>query len=268
VIASAESQRANTYSTLGSEFQVCFIMPSTPKKKSRAESIRKRLEEEIFLGIVKPGQRLDEQAEARRFGASRTPVREAISYLASSGLVKVESRRGATVTKLTVPQIVEMMDVLAHLEDLCGGLAARNMNSKELSALKEAHQACVSRVKAGKIDEYYREAKKFHEIIYHASRNTFLAETCANLRNRVFPYLRYQLHRPGRVETCLSEQQLIADAILARNPEAAAHSSREHLRVQQRVFSEFIKALENTGMAAAQFDWVPQKISQLWAARE
>ena len=58
-------------------------MVPTSKKKSRAESIRKKLEEEIFLGIVQPGQRLDEQAEARRFGASRTPVREAISYLAS-----------------------------------------------------------------------------------------------------------------------------------------------------------------------------------------
>ena len=112
------------------------------------------------------------------------------------------------------------------------------------------------------------EAKKFHEIIYHASRNSFLAETCANLRNRVFPYLRYQLHRPGRAKTCLAEQQLIADAILARDPETAARSSRDHLRVQQRVFSEFMTALENTGMAAAQFDWVSQKISQLWAARD
>jgi DNA-binding GntR family transcriptional regulator len=149
----------------------------------------------------------------------------AISYLASSGLVKVESRRGATVTKLTVPQIVEMMDVLAHLEKLCARLAAVNMTSKELSALKEA-------------------------------------------RNRVFPYLRSRLHRPGRADTCLSEQQPIADAILARDPEAAAQTSREHLRVQQRVFSEFITAFENTGMAAAQFDWVPQKISQLWVARD
>jgi DNA-binding GntR family transcriptional regulator len=240
-------------------------MPSAPKKKSRAESIRKKLEEEIFLGIIQPGQRLDEQAEARRFGASRTPIREAISYLASSGLVKVESRRGATVTKLTVPQIIEMMDVLGHLEELCARLAAKNITANELRAFKETHQNCINRVKAGKIDEYYREAKKFHEIIYRASGNSFLADTCANLRNRVFPYLRYQLHRSGRAEACLSEQQLIADAILARNPEAAARASHEHLRVQQRVFSEFMLALENTGMAAAQFDWVPQKISQLWA---
>ena len=158
--------------------------------------------------------------------------------------------------------------MLAHLEELCARLAAINMTVKELKAFKEAHQACIGRVKAGKIDEYYREAKKFHEIIYYASRNSFLADTCASLRNRVFPYLRYQLHRPGRAETCLSEQQLIADAILAHEPEAAALSSREHLRVQQRVFSEFMTALENTGMAAAKFDWVPEKVSQLWAPRD
>ena len=158
--------------------------------------------------------------------------------------------------------------MLAHLEELCARLAAKNIAAKELTAFKEAHQTCIDRVDAGKIDEYYREAKKFHEIIYRASGNSFLADTCANLRNRVFPYLRYQLHRPGRAETCLSEQQLIADAILARIPEAAARASHDHLRVQQRVFSEFMTALENTGMAAAQFDWVPQKILQLWASRD
>jgi DNA-binding GntR family transcriptional regulator len=206
--------------------------------------------------------------KARCSSPSSGSSHEAISYLASSGLVKVESRRGATVTKLTVPQIIEMMDVLAHLEELCARLAASRMTAKELAAFKEAHEVCINCVKAGKIDEYYREAKKFHEIIYHASRNSFVAETCANLRNRVFPYLRYQLHRPGRAKTCLAEQQLIADAILARDPETAARSSRDHLRVQQRVFSEFMTALENTGMAAAQFDWVSQKISQLWAARD
>lgn len=206
--------------------------------------------------------------KARCSSPSSGSSHEAISYLASSGLVKVESRRGATVTKLTVPQIIEMMDVLAHLEELCARLAASRMTAKELTAFKEAHEVCINCVKAGKIYEYYREAKKFHEIIYHASRNSFSAETCANLRNRVFPYLRYQLHRPGRAKTCLAEQQLIADAILARDPETAARSSRDHLRVQQRVFSEFMTALENTGMAAAQFDWVSQKISQLWAARD
>jgi DNA-binding GntR family transcriptional regulator len=245
-------------------------MPANSNKRKSADSssarIRKKLEEEIFLGIVQPGQRLDEQSEAKRFGVSRTPIREALSYLASSGLVKMESRRGATVTKLSVPQIIEMVDVLAHLEDLCAGLAARKMTSKEMEAFKRSHEKCVKLVKQGKIHEYYRVAKRFHEIIYQASRNAFLAESCASLRNRIFPYLRYQLHRPGRAEACLSEQQAITDAILARDPTTASRSCRDHLRIQRGVFSEFIKALENTGMATAKFDWVPQGVSQLWAS--
>ena len=246
-------------------------MQSHSKKRkvsnSRATSIRKKLEEEIFLGIVQPGQRLDEQTEATRFGVSRTPIREALSYLASSGLVRMVSHRGATVTKLSVPQIIEMIDVLAHLEDLSAGLAAQNMSDKDLSALKDVHEKCVNFVKKGKVDDYYRTAKKFHEIIYYASRNSFLADSCASLRNRIFPYLRYQLHRAGRVDACIAEQQLIFDSILTRDAAAASRSAREHLRIQQRVFSEFITALENTGLTAARFEWVPQGISQLWTAQ-
>jgi DNA-binding GntR family transcriptional regulator len=245
-------------------------MPAKSNKRkhtdSRSARIRKKLEEEIFLGIFQPGQRLDEQSEAKRFGVSRTPIREALSYLASSGLVKMESRRGATVTQLSVPQIIEMVDVLAHLEDMCAGLAARNMNSKEMEAFKKSHEKCVKLVKQGKIHEYYRVAKRFHELIYHGSCNIFLAESCASLRNRVFPYLRYQLHRPGRAAACLAEQQAITDAIVARDSTSASRTCRDHLRIQRRVFSEFIQALENTGMATAKFDWVPRNVSQLWAS--
>jgi hypothetical protein len=32
------------------------------------------------------------------------------------------------------------------------------------------------------------------------------------------------------------------------------------------VFAEFMQALENTGMARAQFDWVPENVSVLWQA--
>ncbi len=67
-------------------------MPSLPtpdngevrseEKLLLSEQIRKSLADEITSGALRPGDQLDEQHLADRYGASRTPVREALRQLA------------------------------------------------------------------------------------------------------------------------------------------------------------------------------------------
>ena len=52
----------------------------------RADALRDELEQDIVTGALRPGERLDEQSLAVRFGVSRTPIREALMQLASAGL--------------------------------------------------------------------------------------------------------------------------------------------------------------------------------------
>jgi len=225
------------------------------KQGSTSERIRKVLEEEIFLGKLSPGERIDEQREAARFGVSRTPVREALHFLASANLVTLQSRRGAVVTRLTVSQIIEMLEVHAHLEALCAEQAALGGDAARRQLLAKIHESCAALVRKGKIDEYYRAAKTLHELIYEMVGNRFLAETCLALRNRIFPYLRYQLHSPGRAQACLGEQQGLVEAIIARDGAAAYERARDHAMIQRRVFTEFVDALERTGLSRANFEW-------------
>ena len=48
-----------------------------PHPGRRADALRFALEGDIVTGVLKPGERLDEQTLADRFGVSRTPLREA-----------------------------------------------------------------------------------------------------------------------------------------------------------------------------------------------
>ncbi|MYH57715.1 MAG: GntR family transcriptional regulator, partial [Boseongicola sp. SB0675_bin_26] len=64
------------------------------QKHSMAQRIEQALLEEIGTGDLRPGQRLDEAGLARRFGASRTPVREALSRLAAQGILVQGEKRG------------------------------------------------------------------------------------------------------------------------------------------------------------------------------
>src|SRR5262245_12112967 len=93
-----------------------------------AEEIRENIEQRIVEGEFEDGQRLDEVSLAKRFGVSRTPLREALRMLGGSGLVELIPRRGAFVRHPGIVELVEMFEVMAELEALCGRLAARRIS--------------------------------------------------------------------------------------------------------------------------------------------
>src|SRR6202790_2781396 len=63
---------------------------------TRAERLADEIAASILSGEFRPGLRLDEKTLAKRYAVSRTPVREALRQLASTGLIDVNPRRGAT----------------------------------------------------------------------------------------------------------------------------------------------------------------------------
>jgi DNA-binding GntR family transcriptional regulator len=67
------------------------------KKLTQCEIVRSALEKDIFSGSLAPATPLDEDAIARRFSVSRTPVREALLQLIEAGLVEKPSRQRAVV---------------------------------------------------------------------------------------------------------------------------------------------------------------------------
>jgi DNA-binding transcriptional regulator YhcF (GntR family) len=129
--------------------------------------LRDLIEDEILTGHLGPGERLEEEALAARFTVSRTPVREALHHLATAGLVELRPRRGAVVAVPGPERLVEMFEVMAELEGLCGRLAARRLTPEARAALLAAHEACAQA--RGDADAYYYRNERFHHVIYAAS---------------------------------------------------------------------------------------------------
>ena len=173
----------------------------------RANELRDRLEQEVVTGALRPGEHLDEQSLAARFGVSRTPIREALIQLATSGLVILHPRRGAFVASLGLKEIIERFEVMAALEGACGALAARRITDDERGLLLEAHEACVREAPSGGADAYYYRNERFHHVIYDACHNAFLAEQARQLHARLKPYRRLQLRARSRVASSLKEHQ-------------------------------------------------------------
>ena len=78
---------------------------------TQAERLAEAIAESVLSGQFEPGLRLDEAMLAERYGVSRTPVREALRQLASTGLIDVKPRRGATVRTVTSAQLETLFEV-------------------------------------------------------------------------------------------------------------------------------------------------------------
>ena len=211
-----------------------------------ADKITKELEHLVFTGELSDGERLDEIKLAKRFGVSRTPVREAIQKLATSGLVTQEPRRGAFVRQPGPVELLEMFEAMAELEAACGRLAAARISDEALEQLDAANSKCQAAIDQEDPDLYYHENEHFHHLIYRASGNGFLEQEAQKLHRRLKPFRRVQLHLRGRMKQSMAEHQKVVRALRDGNREVAAETLRGHVAVQGEKFHHLMAKLKET----------------------
>lgn len=211
-----------------------------------ADNIAQELEELIFDGTFSNGDRLDEVKLAEQFGVSRTPLREAFQRLALSGLVDLIPRRGAFVRQPGPVELMEMFEVMAELEAVCGRLAAMRISEEALKDLTDANARCQQAVDDGDPDTYYLENERFHRIIYRQSGNSFLEQEASKLHRRLKPFRRQQLRFRGRMAQSMSEHQAIVHALEEGLADDTANALRSHVAVQGEKFHNLMASLKNT----------------------
>jgi DNA-binding GntR family transcriptional regulator len=212
-----------------------------------ADEIRETLEQRIVEGEFRDGERLDEVTLAARFGVSRTPLREALRMLAGSGLVELIPRRGAFVRHPGVVELVEMFEVMAELEAMCGRHAARRISPGALAELSVAARACEQALEKQDPDGYYHRNEEFHQLIYKAAGNNFLATEAQRLQKRLRPFRRMQLRARGRMQQSMREHAAILKALEAGDADVAAAALRSHVVVQGERFHDLLSAYEKAG---------------------
>jgi DNA-binding GntR family transcriptional regulator len=204
-----------------------------------AEELRLQLADEIVRGVLAPGLGLDETELARRFGVSRTPVREAIRLLAAGGLVDARPHRGAVVARPSTERIVGMFEALKELEGLCSGLAAERMTGAERRGLERLHDELAALVRAGDPQRYYEVNLTFHMAIYAGSHNDYLAELTEATRARIAPFSRAQFRGLGRLPRSHGEHHVVIEAILRGDRDGAAASMRDHIETVREAYVDY-----------------------------
>tara|TARA_A100001011_G_scaffold399117_1_gene506311 strand:+ start:3013 stop:3705 length:693 start_codon:yes stop_codon:yes gene_type:complete len=216
------------------------------KKNTRTEILLSEIENLIVNGSMVPGQRLDEMVLAKKYGVSRTPVREAIRALTAIGLVQNTGRQGSQVAKLSISMLIEMFELMAVLEGMCAQLAARRATKNELIEMHKTHQLLEKTFEKGTHKEFYDVNLKFHDQLYNASHTQYLAEETLRLRRRLSPYRMRVTFQPGRMSSTLEEHNKILIAINKGESELAKNEAISHLRLIGNDLEDFIASVSST----------------------
>jgi DNA-binding GntR family transcriptional regulator len=206
---------------------------------THAEKLAGDIADAILSGDFAPGLRLDEQFLAQRYGVSRTPVREALRQLATTGLIDLRPRRGAVVTRVTPPELEGLFVAMGEMEATCARLSAISMTPVERRRLQSLHEGMAEPVQRGDAEAYAEANHSFHALIYAGSHNAVLADFTAGLRRRLAPFRRLQFRTMGRLPRSHSEHDQVVRAILAGDAGAAHASMLHHVSLVEDAFERF-----------------------------
>ncbi len=189
------------------------------------------LKKKIKRGVYQPGQRLVESDIMRETGASRARVREAFQRMEAEGYLVIEPFRGASVRKLTRPQVEQMGRVRETLEGLAARLAAEASQSPgDRATLREIQDALDAAKADRRIESYLEANERYHSFIIETARNDYVAAFLERVRLPIFPLQFRSLLVSEKMFEHNADHREITGAILAGDGETAEAAMRAHIR--------------------------------------
>ncbi|WP_036418479.1 FadR/GntR family transcriptional regulator [Mycobacterium sp. 155] len=195
------------------------------------------------LGHRLPG----ETTLAAQLGVGRSTLREAIRELAGKGVLDSRQGAGVFVTALDVTEdwdtvlrsanIASVIEARIAIEAEGAALAATRRTPADLRTIRRTLAA--RGVQGQSVPEHVDADMAFHRAVIAAAHNDVLTQ----LFDAFLPRLRLAMIDMLRIRPIASEphdhalHQQLADAIIARDPAAAAASSRTHLSALKESFS-------------------------------
>ena len=197
------------------------LSPELPIREAMPDRMYAVLKHRILTCAVEPGWKVNEKVLAEEFGASRTPLREAMNRLALEGLLKLEPYKGYVVSPVTAEDIRHLSEVRRIVESESAALAAQRATDEDCKRLQDL---CHLRYVPGNrqtYETYLRANTAFHIAVARCSKNRRLEQIVASVLDEMHRPLYLGLDVGIDALAATKEHIELVDAIRARKPELA-----------------------------------------------
>lgn len=187
----------------------------------------------------------------KRFGVSRTVIREATNALAAKGLIEARARIGTRVLPRRRWNMFDA-DVLAwHFEAGPDAAFLRNLaeirlgieveatilaSERRTEAQADALMACVARMALAEVgDTFAREDLEFHRLVAEASDNPFMASITGLVEVALASTFRMSspADDPAALAFSVAQHRRVAEAIVTRDAKLGREAMADVIRAGQ-----------------------------------
>ena len=193
------------------------------------EDITSYLRKHIVDGTLRQGEKLSETSLQKRFGTSRSPIREALRILEREGLVAIFPRRGAFVSNITREDLVDTTIVRANLEALAAKLALTHITNNDLKKMERLLKNMEEELNEYSITKFTTTHHEFHETFILRCKNRVLIDILGKLRRQ---YLRHEvtsIYFLNNFENAASGHLKIVKAFKNRDAQEVENVVKDHI---------------------------------------
>jgi GntR family transcriptional repressor for pyruvate dehydrogenase complex len=204
------------------------------------EQVVSQIQEWIAENGLEVGDRLPPERElASRLGVSRATISQALVAMEVVGMVSVRHGDGVVLiepagsTKVVsalrrhAQQLPEIIEAREALETKLAALAAERRTTSDLAAIDEALEVMERDIAAG--GRGVEGDELFHAAVTAAGHSALLARLMAEISELIKESRIESLSQPDRPLNSLRGHRRIAEAIRARDGEAAAVAMQDHI---------------------------------------
>jgi DNA-binding GntR family transcriptional regulator len=201
-------------------------LPDPVQAPAASEIILKFIRDSIVDGSLDEGEPIRQDDVASLFNVSKIPVREALKRLEAEGLVEFHKNRGAVVTSVSEPEIVQIFEVRAILESNAINLSVPLMTDV---TFQKATAYCDAFAQETNVARWSELNWQFHSCLYEDAQRRYLVNTIRSVNDRLERYLRVQLTLSSGQDLANREHRELIEICRRRDAETAAQFLYDHI---------------------------------------
>jgi DNA-binding GntR family transcriptional regulator len=127
--------------------------------------IHAQLREAILQCQLRPGSPISQVQVAKRYGISRTPLREVLRLLEEEGLVQAQHNHRYRVSSFSLEDVVEVDASRIMLETLATRQSMRAMSPRDIESLQIAFAGMTEAAQRDDYESWQRAHRTFHQVL-------------------------------------------------------------------------------------------------------
>jgi DNA-binding GntR family transcriptional regulator len=158
------------------------VLPPLGRSTTRSDLVAASIKSAILSGRLQPDEVLVERRLAEQLGVSKTPVREALIALTSSGLLTPTRNRGIAVRRLRAEDVQRIYEMRMLVEPWAAAQVAGG-GRFDVAEARRALEDAAQRLAADDHGGLSMANRRFHRCLYSTCPNELVVRTLDDLQD-------------------------------------------------------------------------------------